>query len=380
MKYPAAFAACLLLCAVSSLRAQTGGTESFDDLSRSALAVLDSNPAQAADLYRKALALNPSWPEGWFNLGGALFRLSRYPEAVDAFQKGLALAPQNGTAWGFLGLCEYELGHYENALNDIGKGEHIGLGPNTEFETAVRQGAALSLVRESAFDQAMAQLQPLTKFNVDTPAIEAVAGLCALAESHLPADLTEKRRATVAMAGKALWAATSQKPKEAEDGFRELMSTYPDELGVHYAYGLHLMDVDETAALAEFQKEVALHPSHWPSLLICAFLQSRQGTPEQALKSAQEAIKLAPASYRWLCDAEMGRAFLTMNQLDKAIPVFEESIHLQPDNAQTHFYLEQAYRRAGRTSDAQRTRAEFIRLKAQQDPASLPGLVNSTQR
>jgi len=143
---------------------------------------------------------------------------------------------------------------------------------------------------------------------------------------------------------------------------------------------LHLMDVDETAALAEFQKEVALHPSHWPSLLISAFLQSRQGTPEQALKSAQEAIKLAPASYRWLCDAEMGRAFLTMNQLDKAIPVFEESIRLQPDNAQAHFYLEQAYRRAGRTSDAQRTRAEFIRLKAQQDPASLPGLVNSMQR
>lgn len=44
---------------------------------------------------------------------------------------------------------------------------------------------------------------------------------------------------------------------------------------------------------------------------------------------------------------------------------------LQPDNAQSHFYLEQVYRRLGRKSDAQRERDEFVRLKAQQDPQSI---------
>jgi Flp pilus assembly protein TadD len=63
-----------------------------------------------------------------------------------------------------------------------------------------------------------------------------------------------------------------------------------------------------------------------------------------------------------------------MDQAAKAIPHFERSIQLQPDNAQTHFYLEQAYRRAGRKLDAQREKAEFVRLKKQEDPLSLtPG-------
>ena len=57
----------------------------------------------------------------------------------------------------------------------------------------------------------------------------------------------------------------------------------------------------------------------------------------------------------------MGRALLAKDQPEKAVPYFEESVKLQPDNAQTHFYLEQAYRRVGRKSDAQRERAEFVR-------------------
>ncbi|MGA2588667.1 MAG: tetratricopeptide repeat protein [Bryobacteraceae bacterium] len=369
-----------LLVATLSAWAQTPAPENFDDLARSAEAVLDSNPAQAAALYKKALDLRPAWPEGWFYLGGALYRLARYAEALDAFQKGTALSPANGAAWGFTGLCEYELGHFEKALSDIDKGERLGLGSNTGFETAVRQCAALILIRASLFDKAMAQMQPLTKYHVDSPAVIELVGLCALAEPHLPAELPEKRQTVAAMAGKALWSATSQHPKEAEEGYQQLLAAYPNEPGVHYAHGLYLMDVDQNAALAEFQKEIAANPAHWPSLLVSAFLETRQGTPELAIRSAQQASKLAPASYRWLCDAETGRALLNMDQAEKSIPLFEESIKLQPDNAQTHFYLEQAYRRAGRKADAQREKAEFVRLKAVEDPLSLPGLVNSTQR
>jgi Flp pilus assembly protein TadD len=72
----------------------------------------------------------------------------------------------------------------------------------------------------------------------------------------------------------------------------------------------------------------------------------------------------------------MGRALLAKEQPEKAVPLFERAVKLQPENAQTHFYLEQAYRRVGRKSDAQRERDEFVRLKAQQDPQSLPGAGN----
>jgi tetratricopeptide (TPR) repeat protein len=361
------FAATVLLVRITT-------AQSFDDLARRAQAALDSDPKEAASLFQQALAERPSWPEGWFYLGGALSRLDRNAEARDAFHQGLDLSPRNGVAWGFLGLTEYELGDLDKALASIEKGEKLGLGSNPGFEAAVRQRAATILIRSSLFDQAMSQLQPLSTRQENSPAVVEAVGLCAMAIASDPSQLTESRREVVAMAGKAMWAATSQHPKDAKEGFAELVATYPNEPGVHYAFGLFLLDSDQHQALAEFEKEMRANPDHWPALLVAAFLETRQGTPDVAIEMIGRARKVAPASYNWLCDAETGRALLAKEQPEKAVPFFERAVKLQPDNAQSHFFLEQAYRRVGRKADAQRERAEFVRLKAQQDPQSLPGI------
>ena len=249
----------------------------FEDLSRRAGAVLDSDPAQAAVLFKQALDLRPSWPEGWFYLGGALYQLERYQEAAEAMHKGLDLAPKNGRAWGFLGLAEFQLGHFDLARAAIVKGEQLGLGNNAAFETAVRQRAAMILIRSSLFDQAMSQLQPLTEHQENSPAVVEAVGLCALAIASEPSKLSESRRKVVQMAGTAMWAAASQRPKEAKEGFDALLAAYSNEPGVHYAIGLFLMDSDQHAALEEFQKELRTNPDHWPTLLAGAFLETRQG-------------------------------------------------------------------------------------------------------
>ncbi len=373
MRFLLAGAAALVPLLLAPMAVAQTAPDDFDSLSQQAQAALDSKPAEAAALYKKALDLRPAWPQGWFYMGGALYRLNRNKEAIDAFNKGLELEPGNGVAWGFLGLCEYELGDVKNALIHIAKGEQIGLGSNTQFEAAVRQRAAMILIRSSLFDQAMSQLQPLAKSQEMAPAVVQAVGLCALAVSTEPSKLSESRRKVVEMAGQAMWAATRQRPQEAEAGFKKLLETYPTEPGVHYAYGLYLMDVDQRAALAQFEKELQGNPTHWQALLVSAFLNTRQGTPDVSIQLVERARKLALPSYYWLCDAEMGRALLAKDQPAKAVPYFEQSVKLQPGNAQTHFYLEQAYRRAGRKADAQREKAEYVRLKMQQDPLSLPG-------
>jgi tetratricopeptide (TPR) repeat protein len=364
----------LLLCAVCACAAP----QDFDSLAQQAQAVIDTNPAQAAELYRKALALKPDWPEGWFYLGGAEYGQGHYQQAHEAFEKGLPLSPKNGTAWGFLGLCDYELGQYGKAIEEIAKGEELGLGNNAGFETAVRQRAALILIRGSFFDKAMAQLQPLTKHQVNDPAVVEAVGLCALARPDDPAKLVAAQRAVVDLAGQALWAATSQRPEEAKAGYEKLMATYPNEPGVHDAHGLYLMDFDQAAALAEFRKEIAMDPSHWPSLLVAAFLETREGNTDTSLRDAEEALKLAPKAFHWLCYAEIGRSLLAAGKPEKAAAAFEESVKREPGNAQTHFYLEQAYRLSGRRAEAEKEKAEFIRLKAAEDPLSLPGLMRAT--
>ncbi len=359
----------LLLAAAAAAQAP-----SFDDLVRRAEAALDSRPAEAAALYRQALAIRPGWEEGWLYLGAAYYQLDRYAEATDAFRKGLKLSPQNGTAWAFLGLAEAELDNVEQALADIRKGEELGLGDNWAFQVAVRLKAAQVLIRSASFAEALAQLQPLALKNENSRPVVETMGLCALGVPASIAELSEARRAVVYAAGKAAWALANQHPEEAAAGYRELLARYPKEPGVHYAYGLYLMESDMTAALAAFQTEVQNDPKHWPALIVAASLHVRQGAVEPASQLLRQAIAIVPPAQRWVVHADLGRANLTADNLDAAIAEFETAVRLMPTNAQLRFHLSQAYRRKGRKEDADKQNAEFQRLKVREDPLGVPGL------
>ncbi len=362
------FLCCLLLFPFAIAHAQE---LTFDDLTREAVANLDSNPAQAAELFQKALAQRPSWGEGWLYLGGSFYRLARYTDALAAFDKGISLTKPIGASWAFRGLCEFELKHFDKALEDFQKGEAIGLGANRPFESVVRQHAALIYIRSSFFDQAMAQLQPLSDYGDNSPGVVQAAGLCALTQPHWSDELSSRQRAVVELAGKAQWASMSRRPAEAEAAYRDLLAAYPHEPGVFYAHGLYLLEADQDAALAEFEKELATNPSHWPSLLVSASLENKRGDSQRAMQMARAALKLVPPSYLWLCHAEIGRAFLATHLPEKAILEFEAASKQAPTNPQMHFYLEQAYRLAGNDEAARREKAEFVRLKKQLDPATM---------
>ena len=244
---PARLILILLLLAAACLRAQPSAHDSkdtFEDLQHRAAAALDSHPEEAAGLFKQALAIRPEWAEGWLYMGGALYQVGRYAEATDALRKGVELAPGIGTGWALLGLSESQLDDQDQALADIRKGEQLGLGTNAQFETAVRVRAAQLLIRSSSFDEALGQLQPLSKYPDNPPPVEEAMGLCVLAIPDDMAQLSPQRRAVVDLAGKAAWAFASQHPEQAAAGYKQLLTQYPNEPGVHYAYGLYLMETD----------------------------------------------------------------------------------------------------------------------------------------
>ncbi len=350
-------------------------TETFDDLARRGQAAINDRPAEAVALLDKALEMRPSWGEGWLYRGGGLYRLGRLAEARDSFRKGTALERDNGPGWAFLGLVEYDLAEHEQALANITKGEALGLGNNPPFEALVRVRGASLLLRLSAFDEACAQIEPLAKLEGEFPQAIEPLGMCVLTRGGLPSQLSPGERALIQAAGKAQWAAIGKRQAEAEAAFRALLTSFPTAPGVHYAYGLFLMGSDQHAALAEFRKELQANPAHWPSLLSSAFLEIRGGSPTAAIELVERARKLVPQRQVWLCHAELGHAALVLEQPDKAIPELEAAAKLQPENSTLHFYLEQAYRRAGRHEEARKERAEFLRLKAQQDPLGVAGRV-----
>ncbi len=357
----------------SQLRAQAPASESFEDLARKASELLDSRPAEAAALYKQALGMRNDWAEGWMSLGGALYQLNRYAECTDAFRRGLALAPRIGPGWAVLGLCEAELGDPEQALADIRKGEQLGLGSNSQFEVAVRVRAAQLLIKSSGFDEAPEQLMPLSWRNEDSPLIQRTMGLAAMAIAADYSELPPERRAVVDLAGKAAWWSAIQKPEAAKAAYEELMKKYPNEPGVHFAYSLYLTETDSAGALAEAQKEAKIDPKNWANLIVLGSLNNRQGDAPASKQALRDALKYAPAKYRWLCHTEMGRAHLIADELDPAISELETAARQMPSSPQVHFFLAQAYRRAGRKEEARKESLEFEKLKAQVDPEAGPG-------
>ena len=364
----------LLLPAALSSYAQPPAKDNFEDLSHRAQAALDSHPDESVRLYKQALAIRPEWAEGWLYMGGALYQLGRYAEATDALRKGVDLAPPIGTGWALLGLSESQLDDRDQALADIRKGEGLGLGANTGFESAVRLRAAQLLIHSAAFDEALVQLQPLSRLPTTSAPVEEAMGQCVLAITDDIAQLKPERRAVVDLAGKAAWAFASQHPDQAAAGYKQLLAQYPNEPGVHYAYGLYLMETDVAAALAEFQTEVRINPKNWPALLVIGSIQIRQGTADQAVASFSAALKIVPVNYRWLCHTDLGRAHLASSHLDAAIAELENAERQMPSSANVHFLLADAYRRAGRKDDADREKGEFEKAKVQQDPLGVPAL------
>jgi len=364
----------LALLTAPWLRAQTPSKEQFEDLSRRAQAALDKRPEEAIQLYKQALAMRPDWPEGWLYLGGSFYQAGRYAEATDALRKGIGLAPVFANGWALLGLSESQLDDPDQALADIRKGEDLGLGGNIQFETAVRVRAAQVLILSSAFDEALAQLQPLTRYPDEPPPVEEEMGLCALASPDDMGQLSPQRRAVVDLAGKAAWSFATQHPDRAAAGYRQLLMQYPTEPGVHYAYGLFLMETDITAALAEFQREVQNNQKHWPAMLLIASIQIRQGAPEKAIETVQAGMKVVPVKYRWLCHLNLGRANLDANNATAAISELEAAVRQMPSSVSAHFFLAEAYREAGRHADAEREKTEFEKTKVQQDRLGVPSL------
>src|SRR5690242_12024839 len=91
------------------LAAAYGETQSasFAKHAAQADAARKTNAPQAAGLYTRALALRPSWQEGWWALGSLQYEKDRYPQCRDAFRRLTVLEVKSGPAFAMLGLCEF---------------------------------------------------------------------------------------------------------------------------------------------------------------------------------------------------------------------------------------------------------------------------------
>ncbi len=352
--------------AASALPPQTAD---FDELSRRASAALQSDPRGAVELYTQALALRPSWAEGWFDLAAAFYENGQYGQSREAFGRAAVLAPQKGAVWAFLGLCEYELHDYPRALSDMAKGETLGLPDNPQFVSSVHNRAALICLRDRDFSAAVQQLQPLAKLGDASPATIDAFGVSVLGLPYVPPDIPAAKRPLIELAGRVEWQLSAEHEAQAGQLLQQLVAQYPAEPGVHYLNGIYLLGQDQAAARAEFDKELQISPSNAAARLQIAILEIRADHPDRAIVLARQALALEPDNA--LGHAVLARAYMDQREFVQALGELKRAASFAPQNAQIHFYLQQVYRQLGKTAEAEKETAEFKRLRSEKDSLGL---------
>lgn len=315
---------------------------------------------RAIDLYRQALALRPSWTEGYWNLGTSLYELERFQEARDAFRKVVAARPEHGTAWAFKGLCEFRLKNYDAALSDLLEARGRGVVGGQSMADVARYHAAILLTRVGQFDQALQILSDFGLEGNDSPGIIEAMGLSVLRMPMLPADLPGTKRELVLMAGRARYFQAARMMAGAQSAFELLISRYPDTPNVHYAYGVFLLAEQPEKAIELFQRELKVSPQNVYAKLQLAFAHIRRGEYQEALPWAKQAVAEAPTEF--VAHTALGQVLLETEDVPGAISELEAAMKLAPDSPIVHFTLARAYRRANRPADAEKAQQEFARL------------------
>ena len=121
--------------------------------------------AAAETSLERAVTLDPSYPQGQFNLGTLRFGQGRHRDAIALFQRALVLDPGLTDAYLNLGSCHAAIGDFEAALEPWERLREV-----QPDNTSLIHNIALANARLGRLDTAIAEFQRAIELDPDNPA------------------------------------------------------------------------------------------------------------------------------------------------------------------------------------------------------------------
>ena len=355
----------------------------------------------------RALELDPSLADAWYQKGVMQADEQKWLEAVESFRKAVEASPGHAAAHLALGEMWIRLGGFQQAANELEAvlrlsskhpGAHYGLGlvylqegnlatAETEFRqaftlqpnsVAVGESLGETLVREHKWSDAVAILNHVVAVNPDS--LEAANALAtalqhsgqqeqAAVEFRKARELSRLQVTFLRVQGaynQGLVSWRAGKLQDAVTAFRAAISMDPDYADAHNNLGGVLWQMnDVTGALAEFQAAVRSNPAfaeahnNWGSALIHA------GEIDHAIEQFRAAVASRPAFAH--AHFNLGRALLKKRELREAEAELRSALILRPEMAAAHIELGVALAvESGTLSSAARAELnEGLRLDSQ---------------
>ena len=323
----------------------------------------DNKPDLAIAEFKAVVALDPKNVDARGNIGVLLFFQGAYADAISHLRAALKLQPNLWKIQALLGLAEKRTGDSNAAIGDLQKAF-----PNLQ-EQKIRVETGMELIDSYSTAGDLAKAAPIigelremdpTNAELIYTAYRIYSDL--LDETRLSLILVAPNSARVhQMMAHEL--ARQGHTDEAIANYREALKIDPNASGVHFelAEMLNSQPSRRDEAEKEYLAELASNPRDEKSECRLGDLAAVGGDQKAAAEHYERALKLQPNDP----DANIGlaKALMTLNQTEKALPLLELAVKLDPTNAVAHFRMSTIYRKMGRTADANHELQEYQKYK-----------------
>lgn len=319
------------------------------------------NTADAVRLYTQALALDPTWQEGWWYLGSFQYDGNDYPDSRASFNRLVELNASLGDAWAMLGLSEYETHDFSKAFPDLRRASDLRV-TDPALEHAVDYHLALLLNSTGDAEGASVLLRSLYLEGVRSEQIQVALGLSLLHVPLLPQDLDSSRDALVHEAGELAAQLATHQLEKAAATVGDLLAHYPRAQFVHYSYGSMLASQGkDELAKQQFQAETELDPGNVPALLEWAFVAMKTKDYPESERLARRGLALNDKLF--LAHYILGNSLLQAGDAQAALPELERARDLSPESPDVRYSLSRTHARLGEAALAREDQAAFLSLQ-----------------
>lgn len=318
---------------------------------------------RAIQLYQQAVALDPTWADGWWYIGSMEYGADNYGPAAGALSHYIALMPKAGPSFALRGLCEFEEGEYGPSLQDLERGISLGAANQPRNAGIIFYHEAILLTKMGSYEQALGKFgQIVSHGDVDQSVLLGI-GLAGLRMPMLPKEVEPSQAEVVSAAGQAAALFMSHNLPAADQAFQQLFDRYQTTPNLHYFYGYLLFSVDADKAIDQFHEELAVAPDSAMTHSMLAWAYGSRRDYKASLAEAQVAVKERPDLL--LAQLVLGRALVETGDYKGGVQHLQTVLSADAQNLDAHLALAKAYSELGRKEDARRERLLCLAITAQ---------------
>ena len=293
----------------------------------------------ALDHFKEAEKWDSSTPGLMRNIGLAALRINDVPEAIRAFMEAVKADPTDTNARARLAMALYSSNQFKEAAEQFS-----ALGDAAFDDPGMAYAWSYSLVRTNQSKQAVVVLDRLMKHPLPAEVLMSVGDLYSVLEFYEP----------------------------AVNAYRKAVQEDPQMARVHYKMGAALIRLDRMAdAVSELQQALKATPEDVDIQYNLAYALLQMSQKDQAMALLQTVITKNPDHPQ--AQYQLGKTLLEDGKLQDAVPHLELAAKLDPGRDYIHYQLQLAYRRLGRTSEADNELKIYREIKARKrDSVVLP--------